>query len=63
MNIKKAVPKTATAACVCSNHVHPAIGPHKAPKPYSPLTTNCHPPIINKKKQEPKLLYQYAAKV
>ena len=48
MNTKKAVPKTATAACVCSNHdVRPAIGPHKVPKPHSPLTTNCHPPIIN----------------
>ena len=30
MNTKKAVSKTETAACVCSNHVHPAIGPHKA---------------------------------
>lgn len=49
MNTKKAVPKTETAACVCSNHVRPAIGPHKAPKPSSPLKTIGFPPIINKK--------------
>ena len=64
MNIKKAVSKTATAACVCSNYVRPAIDRHKAPKPHLPLTTiGFSPPHHQLKKQEPKLLYQHTAKV
>ena len=64
MNTKKAVSKTETAACVYSNHVRPAIGPHKAPKPHSPLTTTIgYPPHHQLKKQEPKLLYQHTVKV